>query len=139
MKPNDIQIACERIPANTTTITKALRGYSGHGQGVPLSATSDSPCRIAGISGIAGESTGVGGRAYAGTVGSRSPIGQSASRFEVFYEKGKKRGTFAIEADGEEVMTVNVPDHYRETVERDGETVPRFELVEATDPPPLGS
>ncbi|MEQ9323780.1 MAG: hypothetical protein RIF41_31745, partial [Polyangiaceae bacterium] len=62
---------------------------------------------VYGISGIAGESTGVGGRAWAGTVGDRSPIGQRAGRFTVFYEKGDKRGTFSILANDELVEEVN--------------------------------
>lgn len=90
---------------------------------------------VYGISGIAGESTGVGGRAWVGTVGERSPIGQRASRFTVFFEKGEKRGTFAILADGELVKEVN--SHAPET----SLGVERFELpdgpheiaVEATD------
>ena len=62
---------------------------------------------VYGISGIAGESTGVGGRAWVGTVGDRSPIGQRASRFTVFYEKGDKRGIFEIFANGERLEEVN--------------------------------
>ena len=90
---------------------------------------------VYGISGIAGESTGVGGRAWVGTVGERSPIGQRASRFTVFYEKGDRRGVFSIPADGELVKEVN--SHASET----SLGVEQFELpdgpheivVEATD------
>jgi len=90
---------------------------------------------VYGISGIAGESTGVGGRAWVATVGDESPIGQRASRFTVFYEKGEKRGTFDILADDERVESVD--SHAAET----SLGVARFELpdgpheivVEATD------
>ena len=40
---------------------------------------------------------------------------------------------------GERALWVRPLAMFEETVERDGETVPRFEFVEATDPPPLGS
>ena len=40
---------------------------------------------------------------------------------------------------GERALWVRPLAMFEETVERDGERVPRFELVEATDPPPLGS
>ena len=40
---------------------------------------------------------------------------------------------------GDRALWVRPLAMFEETVERDGERVPRFELVEATDPPPLGS
>ncbi|MCA9624787.1 MAG: hypothetical protein KC731_37445, partial [Myxococcales bacterium] len=61
---------------------------------------------IYGISGIAGESQGLGGRAWVGTARGDAPIGKTASRFEVYYLEGKDRGQFAIEADGKELMRV---------------------------------
>jgi lysophospholipase L1-like esterase len=77
---------------------------------------------VYGISGIAGESTGVGGKAWAATVDGDAPIGHEAGRFTVFYEKGDKRGTFDIRADGETIESVD--SHASET----GLGVERFEL-----------
>lgn len=62
---------------------------------------------VYGISGIAGESTGVGGVAWAATAEESAPIGQRAGRFSVFYEKGEKRGLFEIHADGSLVEQVD--------------------------------
>jgi GDSL-like Lipase/Acylhydrolase family len=62
---------------------------------------------VYGISGIAGESSGLGGMAYAGTAGQDAPIGHAAGRFAVYFEKGKDRGHFEIRADGTKLETVD--------------------------------
>jgi hypothetical protein len=66
--------------------------------------------RIYGISGIAAESIASGAKSWVATATDDAPIGHNASRAEVFYARGKKRGTFEISVDGELERSVDSHD-----------------------------
>jgi lysophospholipase L1-like esterase len=74
----------------------------GIGGGFVSYAASTDPIwdRVYGLSGISAESRYGGARTWVGTAGAASPIGQSASRFEIFYAKGPSWGRFMVRVDG---------------------------------------
>lgn len=71
-------------------------------------STDPVPDRLYGISGIAAESLSMGSSTWVETADPEaSPIGHSASRFNVYYLKGPRRGTFEIRVDGASFKKVN--------------------------------
>ena len=53
-----------------------------------------------GIAGIVSESPSPGSKVRIKTAGEKSPVGKTASRFDVFYLKGPRRGAFELMVDG---------------------------------------
>lgn len=60
-----------------------------------------------GYSGIVGESPAVGSKVRVGTAPEGAPVGRSASRFDVFYLLGPRRGAFDVVVDGETRASLN--------------------------------
>lgn len=60
-----------------------------------------------GYAGIVGESPAVGSKVRVGTAKEGAPIGRSASRFDVFYLMGPRRGAFDVAVDGKTLASLD--------------------------------
>jgi hypothetical protein len=91
--------------------------------------------RMYGISGIAAESAYKGAKTWVATAGEDAPIGHSVSRLDIYYLKGKRKGTFDIYVDRAKYRTINSRDRHKSLgIERiELEDGPHRVMMEATD------
>lgn len=87
--------------------TDVVHSYESRAWSAFASSTHPAPDRLYGFAGISAESLQKGARTFVETAGPEAPVGRSVSRFEVFYVKRPRSGSFAVNVDGALKATVN--------------------------------